>query len=471
MSATGASRPLSRCVRPALAEAGIGRGSVVLAGVSGGPDSTALLSVLASLAADLGFSLLACHVDHGIRPAAEREADLASVRDLCAGLGVPLDVRSVPEGGCAREASEGGRSLEEVARRRRLALLAEAADAARAGFIALGHTRDDHRETVLMRALQGAGPRGLAGIAPRRGRFVRPLLGASRAEVMAHLAAEGLSARTDPSNADTRFLRNRVRRLLVPVLSRAVPGWGTAVSELARGMARVASFLDEEAARLPWKRRGTGWSIDRRAFFAAHPALRVHSLLHLADRVPRGSLPARLPHRFLEPALGADPGPGRRFLIRGHGLALQIDRADLFWGPDIVSPSEKGYLHSVPREGILFIEGTGASVAFRRGPDPGPGETAIPVREVVPPLVLRSRRKGDRIDGPTGSATLKSLCGVWGVSRALASMVPVLADRRGVLAILGTAVGGRTATRCAGLLPGEECLLVRVTGGAKERKA
>jgi tRNA(Ile)-lysidine synthase len=377
----------------------------VLAGVSGGPDSTALLSVLVSLVPGLGFTLHACHVDHGIRPLAEREADRAAVRALCARLGVPLDVRSILEGGCEREAREGGRSLEEVARRRRLALLVEAADAAGAGFIALGHTRDDHRETVLMRVLQGAGARGLGGIAPERGRFVRPLLDASRDEVMAHLAAEGLSARTDTSNADTRFLRNRVRLLLLPALRRAVPGWGTGLSELARGMARVASFLDEEAGRLAWTRCGAGWSIDRRAFFAAHPAVRAHALLLVADRVPRGNRPVRLPHRFLEPALGADPGPRRRCLARGHGLELRIDGRDLFWGPDIVSPSEKGYLVTVPSFGTLKIEGTGASAAFRRGSDPQPGETAIPVREVVPPLVLRSRRKGDRIEGPTGSAT------------------------------------------------------------------
>jgi tRNA(Ile)-lysidine synthetase-like protein len=443
----------------------------VLAGVSGGPDSTALLSVLAALAPGIGFTVHACHVDHGIRPAGEREADVAGVRALCTGLGVPLDVRFVPEGWCAREARRGGRSLEEVARRRRLEELVEAADAAGAGFIALGHTRDDHRETVLMRALQGAGPRGLAGIALRRGRFVRPLLGASRTEVTAHLAVEGLSARTDTSNADTRFLRNRVRLLLLPALCRTVPGWGTALSELSKGMTRVAQFLDEEAARLPWQRCGAGWSIDRQAFFAAHPALRVHALLFLADRVPRGSRPARLPHRFLEPALRPDPGPSRTGLIRGHGMVLRIGRTDVFWGPDIVSPSEKGYLVTVPSFGTLKIEGTGASAEFRRGPDPGPGETAIPVREVVPPLVLRSRRKGDRIEGPSGGATLKSLCGAWGVTSPLAGLVPVLADRRGVLAVLGSAVGGRTVRRGAGFLPGEQCLLVRVTGDAKERRA
>jgi tRNA(Ile)-lysidine synthetase-like protein len=471
MSTTGGNRPLKPIARRALAEAGIGPGAVVLAGVSGGPDSTALLSVLASLAPELGFTLRACHVDHGIRPGAERAADRASVQELCARLGAPLDVRLIPDGRCEREAREGGRSLEEVARRCRLTLLVEAAEAAGAGSIALGHTRDDHRETVLMRALQGAGARGLAGIALRRGRFVRPLLGASRADVVAHLAEAGLTARADPSNTDPRFLRNRVRLEVLPTLHRAVPGWGTAVSELARGMARVASFLDGEAARLPWERRGAWWIIGRTEYFAAHPALRAHSLLLLADQVPRGFRPVRLPHRFLEPALGPDPGPGSRCLVRGHGLALRIDGPQLSWGPDVVSTSEKGYLVSVPSAGALKIEGTGAVAEFRRGTEARPGETAIPVREVVPPLVLRSRRKGDRIHGPDGSATLKSLCGAWGVPRPFAGMVPVLVDRRGVVAVLGTAVGGRTAIRCAGAVPGAECLLVRVTGGAKERRA
>jgi tRNA(Ile)-lysidine synthetase-like protein len=471
MRTTAASRPLERIARRSLTAAGIGRSDAVLAAVSGGPDSTALLSVLASLAPDLGFALHACLVDHGIRPAAERDADLAAVRSLCAGLGVRLDVRSIPEGACEREARESGRSLEEVARRHRYALLVEAADATGARYIALGHTRDDHRETVLMRVLQGAGPRGLAGIAPLRGRFVRPLAAASRDEVAAHLAARNLAWRVDPSNEDGRFLRNRIRRVLLPDLCRAVPGWGTGLSELARGMGRVASFLDAEASRLAWQHWGEGWRIDRQAFFSTHPALRAHSLLMLADRVPRGSHPARFPHRFLEPALGPDPGRDRRWTLRGHGMALRVDRMSVFWGPDIVSPTEKGYLLTVPDFGTLKIEGTGASAAFRRGSDPRPGETAIPVRAVVPPLVLRSRRKGDRIERPAGSVTLKSVCGAWALPRSIARLVPVLADRRGVVAVLGTVVGGRTVVRCAGALPEEECVLVRVTGGAKERRA
>jgi tRNA(Ile)-lysidine synthetase-like protein len=484
MTTTGGSLPLSRTARRALAAAGVGAGSIVLAGVSGGPDSTALLSVLAFLAPDLGFALRACHVDHGIRPVDERGADLAAVRALCVALGVPLEVRMVPEGEIAREAREGGRSLEEVARRHRHALLQSAAGVGAPCFVALGHTRDDHLETVLMRVLQGAGPHGLAGIAARRGRLVRPLLDASRADVNAHLAAAGLAARNDPSNADTRFYRNRVRAVLVPALDRTVPGWRAGLSDLAHGMARVARLLDAEAARLAWApAEAGGWRIDRGTFFAADPAVRRHALLLLADRLlagarPDARAPVRLPRRFFAPVLGPDPGPVRRRLARGHGLALHVDGAIVLWGPDIAGAAEKGYLVCVPREGILSMEGalgtapgSVTEAEIRRGTGARPGETAIPVREVVPPLVLRSRRKGDRIDGPRGSVTLKSLCAGWAVPAHRAAEAPVLADRRGVVAVFGGAVGGETVTRSPGPVPGEECLLVRIAGGAKERGA
>jgi tRNA(Ile)-lysidine synthase len=335
-----------------------------------------------------------------------------------------------------------------------------------------------------MRVLQGAGPHGLAGIAARRGRIVRPLLDVSRADVNGYLAAAGLAARTDPSNADTRFLRNRVRAVLVPALDRASPGWRAGLADLARSMSRVSRLLDAEAARLAWSpAEDGGWRIDRGAFFSADPAVRPHALLLLADQLlrrarPDGSAPLRLPRRFFGPVLGPDPGAASRVLVRGHGLLLRVDAEGVWWGLDIAGAAEKGYLVCVPREGFLSIDcargataGPGTVAAFRRGTGARPGETAIPVREVVPPLVLRSRRKGDRIDGPRGSVTLKSLCAGWKVSPRRAALAPVLVDRRGVVAVFGEAIGAVTATRSPGPEPGEECLLVRIAGGAKERRA
>src|SRR6185436_5257565 len=200
-----------RAVRELVPERG-----VVLVAVSGGGDSVALLHLLARSA--LGPERLAVgHLDHGLRRGSA--ADRRFVERLAKSLGIPCisDRRSVPD---LRRRDE---SLEEAARRVRRGFLVEAARAAGATVIASGHTLDDQAETVLMRFARGAGPTALSGMAPAGpGPFVRPLLGIEREALRAWLARRKISFRRDPSNAEERFDRNRVRRLVVPVLSRAL---------------------------------------------------------------------------------------------------------------------------------------------------------------------------------------------------------------------------------------------------------
>ncbi|HEU5322123.1 MAG TPA: tRNA lysidine(34) synthetase TilS, partial [Methylomirabilota bacterium] len=183
-------------------------GETVLVGVSGGPDSVALLHALLALAPAWRLALHVLHVDHGLRPDSARDADV--VRALGARLGVAVDVAAV---------RVGPGSVEAAARAARHAALEAAADRLGAHRIALGHTADDQAETVLMRLLAGTGVRGLAGIPPCRGRLVRPLLDVRRAEVLQALEAAGLPWVEDPSNDDPTFFRNRVRHQLIPLLT------------------------------------------------------------------------------------------------------------------------------------------------------------------------------------------------------------------------------------------------------------
>ncbi|OGK94457.1 MAG: tRNA lysidine(34) synthetase TilS, partial [Candidatus Rokubacteria bacterium RBG_16_73_20] len=192
---------LRRVERTIRRHAMLAGGEAVLAAVSGGADSVALLHALVALAPAWRLRLSVLHVDHGLRPDAARDAEF--VRALGARLGVPVEV--------ARVAVSPRGSLEAAARAARYAALAAAADRVGAARIALGHTADDQAETVLMRLLEGAGVRGLAGIPPVRGRFVRPLIERRRAEVVAELGRTGLAWVEAPTNADPRFLRNRVR--------------------------------------------------------------------------------------------------------------------------------------------------------------------------------------------------------------------------------------------------------------------
>jgi tRNA(Ile)-lysidine synthase len=190
------------------------KGDRVLVAVSGGKDSMALLQVTAYLRKELGHDVVAHGVDHGLRPEAETELDLA--REVAESLGVAMTRSRLSVG--------SGGNLQARAREARYRALREEAARLGASVIATAHHADDRAETVLLRLLRGAGPRGLAVLPPRAGDLVRPLLFARTKDILAHLARHGLRYASDPSNADPRFLRVRVRRELIPLLERLSPG-------------------------------------------------------------------------------------------------------------------------------------------------------------------------------------------------------------------------------------------------------
>ncbi|MEP6654462.1 MAG: tRNA lysidine(34) synthetase TilS, partial [Myxococcales bacterium] len=198
----------------------------VLCAVSGGPDSMALLACLWELAPRLKLHLEVATVDHGLRP--EAAAELQLVADRASALSIPWHPVSVdvgaaraPDQGDGHPRQRGG--VQEVARRLRLAALAELADRRELGRVALGHNADDQSETVLFRVLRGTGPRGLAGIPYRRGPFIRPLLDVTRAEILAYLDRRSLPYAIDPSNSDVRYTRARLRHRILPLLRQENP--------------------------------------------------------------------------------------------------------------------------------------------------------------------------------------------------------------------------------------------------------
>ncbi len=474
MSTTGKSRRtdagprkdlqgLPAAAAAALAAVGIPRRALVLAAVSGGPDSTALLSILAELRAAGRLRLHACTVDHGIRTRAEARGDLAFLQRVCASLGVSLSVMEIEAGALTRRAKDEGRSIEEVAREARRAHLARAAAAVGAAAVALGHTRDDGLETVLMGILRGSDAQGLRGIPARQGIFVRPLLACTRADLLGYLASKGLSFRTDSTNADRSLLRNRVRAELVPVLDRSFPGWRSGLAMLARKSDLAAQAIDSAVCAVPWRRTPRGWSLTVRGFFALPVAVRAASLLKLFDGLPAGggragapARPRRLPYRFLQPVILADGPPGGGgVLLRGHGVVLRTAGSRIFWEADIVTSGKTSYLMEANRAGRFGVRSTGIVVevsaalspSHPRGSRP---DAVILEREIARPLVLRSRRKGDRLLLEQGTKTLKALFAEWKVPEGDRWKVPVLADRRGVLAVLGGPAGRGAAVRAAG---------------------
>ncbi len=210
-------------------------GATVLAAVSGGADSLALAAALAAEAPRAGQHAAAVTVDHQLQPGSAERA--AAVAEHCEQLGLdPVVVETVEVG------TEGG--PENAARTARYAALDAAADRVGATAIALGHTLDDQAETVLLGLARGSGARSLSGMAPQRGRLVRPLLEVRRQTTVDACRALGLTPWADPHNDDPEYARSRVRGLAMPAL---VESLGPAVPE---ALARTAAMLRADADAL-----------------------------------------------------------------------------------------------------------------------------------------------------------------------------------------------------------------------------
>ncbi len=214
-------------------------GETVVAALSGGADSVALLDALVEAGRRQGFRVVAAHLDHALRSGSTLDVEFC--RNLCARFGVPIHVSSAD---VRARAGRDGAGLEAAARAERYAFLRQVAEVEAASVVAVAHTRDDQAETFLLRLVRGAGSAGLGAMRPRFGSIIRPLLGVGRREVLEHLRARGLDWREDETNADLRFSRNRVRHELIPYLERHFnPG-------VRETLARAASLLADEHERL-----------------------------------------------------------------------------------------------------------------------------------------------------------------------------------------------------------------------------
>jgi tRNA(Ile)-lysidine synthase len=415
---------MSEWALEAARESGLVRqGEPLLVMVSGGGDSVALLEIAVRLGADVS----ALHVNYGLRDGAAGDEEL--VRRLCEQLGVPLAVERVLLG------SEG--NLQERARDARYSL----AEGLAAGDYAAAHTASDQAETILYRLAVSPGSRALHGMAPRRGRLVRPLLAVTREEVREYLRARGLEWREDPSNADRRFARARVRHDVIEALRELSPGVERTIAETARQLrdeAEVLGAVVDEAL----KELGGGPAISLPALLEHPPAVRRLVLRALAERVGPGSgagsrelrpLSAREVEEIL--ALGER---GSKSLDLGGGLrvvseygTLRFTRAADAATPDPVPLSVPGRA----RFGDWEVEA-------RLG---GPGD--VTVTDLAPELTVRAWRDGDRMRpaGLGGSKSLQDLFTDRKVPRALRHTLPVVESGGEIVWVAGVAVDERFA--------------------------
>lgn len=253
----------------------IEEGDVVIAGVSGGADSVCLLFVLCALRRRIGFDVKVCHVNHGLRGDAA-DTDEAYVRELCRRFHTECFVFHENVELIARKRKQ---SLEEAGRVVRREAFDKVCAGAERAKIATAHHRDDNAETILLNISRGTGLRGLCGIWPVRGRWIRPLLWMSRSQIEAFLTEQNIPWRTDATNDEDDYTRNRIRHHIIPALEEQVNrGAVRHLDELSGHARELWEFLAEETEkariRCTAQRNETTVFIDGAAFSGEHMAVK-----------------------------------------------------------------------------------------------------------------------------------------------------------------------------------------------------
>ncbi|MDD5287708.1 MAG: tRNA lysidine(34) synthetase TilS [Dehalococcoidales bacterium] len=396
------------------------RRHVLLVAVSGGQDSVCLLHILHSLQSSLGIKLHVAHLDHQLR-GAESEADARYVAGLAKSLGVPAtigrrDVRLYQK--------EHGISLEEAAREVRYGFLTEVAASIGADRVAVGHTLDDHVETILLHLVRGSGTRGLRGLQPiirwqsSGGTLtvVRPLLKVRREETAEYCINHQLQPCMDATNLSLIPLRNRVRLELLPLLKSYNPQVITALLRTAYLAGDDIDYLEKEAHRL-WRRvasqQGGTIILDKEAFLKWSSSMQRY-LLRIALEKLVGNL-RDIEARHIEELMEALTKPSGKQISLPYGLVFTVDYSRYLLGkdPTALSPFpvlDGEYLIKIP--GKTIIPGWYIQAKIIKVGEAGSADDNFTAHfdyaGVSGQLVVRPRKRGDRFQ-PLGMKETKKL--------------------------------------------------------------
>jgi tRNA(Ile)-lysidine synthase len=423
----------------------IAPGSRVLAAVSGGPDSMALMTILSELSAEMRLDLAVAHYDHGIRPEAAREKAL--VERYAARLSVPLFLGS---GNVPAEARRTKKGLEETARLLRYRFLEETARMWNADSVPLGHTSDDQVETILHHVIRGSGWRGLRGIPAQRGVFVRPLLACSREDLKTLLRSRRVRYAIDRSNFSGAYLRNRLRNRLLPHLEKNYnPSIRQALLRLSENLAEGWETLEKPVARL-----------IPRSGAAPEIGIALEKIARLTDFQLYLFIDILLRERFgVSQDIERSHFDAAKRLIRSHrsgkqvhlphGIVAGIEHSNLIvrsGGEDRSNPGEA----IIPGTGSYELPWWNLTAAVERvnakDIDPRSSATEAYFAGIVFPIRVRARKPGDRVApfGMRGTKKLSDLLIDRKIPLSRREAIPVFEDGRGVFWLPGIAVGERS---------------------------
>ncbi|MBT0664602.1 tRNA lysidine(34) synthetase TilS [Geobacter pelophilus] len=423
-------------------------GQTVVVAVSGGVDSIVLLDYLVSRRTSLGLSLIVAHLNHSLR-GNESDGDEAFVSLLAQGYGVPFECRR--EDIVAR-AARTGLSLEEAGREARYAFFSDVARISGADVVAIAHHLDDQAETVLLRLIRGSGTTGLAGMSHRSadGRYIRPLLDVERSEIERFVTSRKLGFRTDSSNSDSSFLRNRVRLELLPLLTEYNPAIARRLAETAGIMAADEAILSAAIAKR-WQEVGSSSDheavLDGEAVSKDSQGERLR-LYRYAIELLVGNL-RRISYRHLQ---GIDrlllQGPPNGSLNLPGGLVVTRCYRVLTFSLQPLARDVPGELrimaegvYDLPSGGRVAVECCDGQVAAS---EDGRLELIVNLAELPFPWLVRSFLPGDRLEprGMKGRKKVKDIFIDAKVPRPARQRIPLFFSGARLFWVAGLRKGG-----------------------------
>ena len=440
-------------------------GRIVVA-VSGGPDSTALLVLLARLSQSLNLTLHVAHYDHGLRSRRVAQREERFVRALAESYGLPV---TVGQGDVRAVAKAQKLSMEDAARRERYAFLAQVAAETRSRAVATGHTASDQAETVVLHLVRGSGLAGLSGMASMapwpfagqpRLRLIRPLLKLARQDTVGICDDAGLRAMDDESNASPRFRRNRVRNELMPLLRELNPRVDDALVRMADSAADDYAFILDNAEKALRKPSDGAQRLDRKELTGATPSMRRHALRLALARVAGDMRDFGERHLAALERLVLEGKTGDR-LDLPRELRAELHRRNLHIQ---MEPTEApGRLPDAPTR--LTVPGFGRlgrlAVSVTHSPPPAGVWAEVDADTINGHITVRRRGDGDRFQplGMQGVKKLQDFLVDAHVPRGERDCIPMFECERGI-----AWVGGVRVAEWARPKPGKPTLFLSYEG-------
>lgn len=413
------SRALRSQVRSFILDHGlIATGDRILVGVSGGPDSTCLLLILAALRRSMAFELEAAHFNHQLRSSRAASQEARFVSSLAERSNIPLHLGT---GDVRRYARERKRSLEEAARELRYSFLAATASETNCARVAVGHTTSDQAETVLLHLVRGAGLRGLAGMRPTSEwpvptehalALIRPLLSLSREDTAQCCDGMGLAPVDDPSNRSSRQTRSRVRHELIPLLRTFNPRIEEALARLASSASDDVTLLEQLASNALQHSTSAGEvRIGRERLSALPPSLQRHAVRMAIAQLIGDT--RNLAERHVRSVIDASSGRAGTHLDLPRGIQVRVTRTAVILATQASKPAPlPARALSLPVPGLIDFGPwqlkTELVTSKPRQLSTHDGLLAVLDADRCQDLRVRKWRKGDRFQ-PLGMQHAKKL--------------------------------------------------------------